>query len=197
MSPEGSYSSPIQNEVKSYLSKLGESAGVVIHQDVLSIVPNSLRERFKTRMQLHEVWCPSVTLNVENIENLKKKLKEEIKSQKKEPVIEGIFGDDDYYVSNQLFKNIPSTSKTSLKRKSCTVTEDTSYRRKLPRVDYRSSYQEDETSQEIFNDEALDTSGESTSDCPPNISVNRVSSRKNSKNPYVVSKSVMFIYLVC
>lgn len=196
LSTEGSYSNPIQNEVKSYLSKLGEASSIVIHQDVLSIVPNSLRERFNSRMQLHEILCPSVILEVENMDELKEKLKDEVKSQQKEPVTEGIFGDDDFYVSNQIFNNSSIASSASLKRKSSTATSEIA--KKVPRIDSKPTYY-DETSQEVYNDEALDTSGESTSDCPTNIYVkpkpssSKKSSRKTRMKSVVVSKRVMSI----
>lgn len=193
LSTDGSFANPIQNEVKSYLNKLGEPSSVVIHQDVLSVVPNSLRSRFNSRIHLYEVYCPSVTLEKERLEQMEERLAEEIKSQQAQQkeadqeVSVGIFGDDDFYVSNQLLNNGPSTSVASAKRKSTTPSEQPA--RKSSRLDFPLIH--DETSQDVFDDEALDTAGESSSECPSNFSVKRKPRSKSSpKKVIVVSKGV-------
>lgn len=175
---------PIQNDIKKFLNKLSEPANVVIYQDVLSIIPNSVRQRFNSRVKLHEIFCPSVQLEVEDIEDLKAKLKKEVKAEDEVTTIEGIFGDDDFYRTNQFLSDAckgPSTSGTSLKRKSSAPVE--SERNKMP-------------CKPFYDDEALDTSGESSSECPSIVSVvqkkytPKKSPKISSNKPIVVSKSV-------
>lgn len=102
---------PTQSKVKNYLSKINEPTSVFIDQNnILSIVPASKESLFETQIILHKKFSPCLLLERESIEKLHERLKEEcqkIKKVKHEP--EGIFGDDDYYVSLQN-SNLPSTS---------------------------------------------------------------------------------------
>jgi hypothetical protein len=194
MSTEGTDANPIQTDVKKYLNKLKEPASVFIHQNVLSIVPNSQRKRYDSRIELSEKYCPVIVLDdisEFDIEELKEKVREESKSQNKQvpPISEGIFGDDDFYVSNQLLNNGPSTSKAASKRKSSSSVEVSSLRSKVPRSSYQPVYT-DETSQGVYDDEALDTAGESSSDCPSKLSVKPVK-RKKTRTPKKSKKAIV------
>lgn len=121
-----------QTKVKNYLSKCNEPTSVVIHSDILSIVPDSKKELFECEIELQDCFCPRVSLEIQDIDDLKHKLKEEV-NQQKPPVAtsEGIFGDD-FYAS------LPSTS-TEQKRKSRSISSEGS-RKKAKVVSKREGF---------------------------------------------------------
>lgn len=172
LSTEATDSYPIQ-EVKNFLTKINEPTSVVVHQDILSIVPSSVKNRFTSQIFLQEIFSPSIILQTQDIDELK--LKKEVKSQQSKSITEvseGIFGDDDYYMS--------------LKRKSSTTHENDN--QKIQRI-----LSDDE---EPFDDEALDTSDESSYDCPSTSKMSvrlkpSLTRKKIQEKTIFVSKKVM------
>lgn len=195
-------SHPVQAGVKIFLNKINEPTSVVIHQDVLSIVPKSLKNRFDSKILVQETLDPSVSLErCDNIEELKQKLKDEVAAQKRDLVVEapeGIFGGDDYYVSLRVLNECPTSS-------TVTVPEPLSMgtRKKSPIYgSYREESSDNETSQGLFNDEVLDTPGPSSNEYPncSTMSYKRKASSiqnsaKRARVSRVVSKSAMSINL--
>lgn len=119
-----------QTKVRNYLSKSNEPTSVVIHSNILSIVPNSKKDLFEKQVLLQKHLSPQVSLDrleLQDIEDFKQKLKEEVNQNQHEPPdpILGIFGDDFY-------SSLPCTSTTVQKRKfSSLSTEGNSKRAKV------------------------------------------------------------------
>jgi hypothetical protein len=116
-----------QGKVTSFLRQIEEPAQVIIHENILSIVPDSQKSLFECHTHLINNLSPQVSLERDDIEKLKEKVKQEfLEAKEKEKVDDfskGIFGDDDYYSLQFSQVHRSSAPTASAKRKEAATSE--------------------------------------------------------------------------